>query len=396
MDEGGITTDRTFALAEAVGSPHERLTVVHIAGTSGKTTTCYYVAALLAQAGKKVGLTVSPHIASVRERVQIGGEPLGEMQFVAYFREFMNIVEQSGLEPTYFEMMMVFALWVFEREGVDYAVVETGMGGMHDSSNICRSENKLCVITDIGFDHTHILGNTLGEIAAQKAGIIASRNLVCMYEQVGDVMQPVYVAVNRSTADLRIAPASDATTYQERNFGLAQFVYRQISLRDHLSELDAAQIDVARTTHVPGRLEKIRVGDSTFLLDGAHNEQKMSMLISTLNTIYPAKKWPIVLVMKADKDTSAITSQLANIAAEVVASEFRSGQDLPAKSTPARELAELFRGANLNVAARPRLEDALEYYLEKHTDLVLVTGSFYAVAEARAWLLGQKQGIVER
>ncbi len=113
-NRGGWTTDRTRELAELVGSPHERLRVVHVAGTSGKTTTSYFIAGLLHSADKKVGLTVSPHIAAINERVQIDGEPLQAEKFVAYFNEFVTMIEQSELKPTYFECMMVFALWVFE------------------------------------------------------------------------------------------------------------------------------------------------------------------------------------------------------------------------------------------------------------------------------------------
>jgi dihydrofolate synthase/folylpolyglutamate synthase len=169
-----ITTARTLEIAGLVGNPQDHLRVIHLAGTSGKTSTSYYIAGLLKAGGMKVGLTVSPHVTAITERVQINNIPLSETEFCRYMSEFLPLVtaDEERL-PSYFEVMMVFALWVFDKSNVDYAVVETGLGGLHDSSNICRRTDKICIITDIGVDHTHVLGDTIEKIATHKAGIIA-------------------------------------------------------------------------------------------------------------------------------------------------------------------------------------------------------------------------------
>jgi len=395
MGRGVVTIERTFDLAHAVGNPQDRLKVVHVAGTSGKTSTSYFIAALLGAADKKVGLTVSPHISSITERTQINLEQLNEEKYVQYFNDFMQLVASSGIEPTYFEFTMVFSLWVFDKEHVDYAVVETGFGGLFDSSNICRRADKVCVITDIGFDHMHILGNTLPEIAAQKAGIIAKGNLVCMYEQAADVMRSVLKAVRTQEADLRFAPKRAEKTYQDRNFALAEFVYSELADKDKLAPLDDHARTVARQTHIPGRLEKLQVGDTTFLLDGAHNEQKMRTLFASLETDYPKKKWPIILAMKADKDIAAVADIVAGHALEIVSSEFLRGQDLPAHSLDAGELDRYFNDQKFSHSAIPKLSNAIEYFVERGEELVLLTGSFYALAQARAWLIAEKGGIVK-
>lgn len=378
----------TFELAKRVGSPHERLRVVHVAGTSGKTSTAYYIAALLKSAGVSVGLTVSPHISSVAERAQVNGEVLDDSQYVELFREYIAAaVEQDGLKPSYFELMLVFALWVFDRLALDYVVLETGMGGTFDSSNICRAQDKVCIITDIGYDHVHLLGDTIEQIAAQKAGIIAEQNLVCMYEQELDAMKAVREAVGRHHADLRISPNEDlAATYMERNFGLALFAYKQIAERDSLPSLEESVIDDAKNTSVPGRLEKIKWHSTTYLLDGAHNEQKMRTLFATLDVQYPDKKWPIVIALKHDKDIRKVISLIVAHADGIVVSEYEKSQDMPIAALPASELAELFAGQDMDVRVEPDLAKAVRS-MESRAPEILLTGSLYAVSEARAWLM---------
>ena len=127
-----IPIARTEGLARAVCDPHNTLRVIHVAGTSGKGSTCYAINSRLLAAGAKIGMTISPHIFSITERVQIDGASLADEKFIAYFNEFFALVQSGKNRPTYFEFMMVFALWVFAREQVDYAIVETGLGGTHD------------------------------------------------------------------------------------------------------------------------------------------------------------------------------------------------------------------------------------------------------------------------
>jgi dihydrofolate synthase / folylpolyglutamate synthase len=385
----GVTTQRTLELAAAVGSPQQRIRVVHVAGTSGKTSTSYFISSLISQAGKSVGLTVSPHITSIAERVMLNGEPLPEKQFVNYFNEYTSILETSDIEPTYFEFMIVFALWVFDREQVDYAVVETGLGGLHDSSNICRRPDKLCVITDIGFDHMHILGSTLGEIAVQKVGIIAQDNFVVMYEQASEIMEKVKEAVERNHATLLLAPGQrDQQTYLKRNYSLASYTYEQLRNRDGLLSLTAEQHQLALRTNVPGRLETIILGGTHFVLDGAHNEQKMSTLLESLKLLnYDTGRAVVVLAMKSDKQLYEVCGMIEQNFRRIVVTEFTHGQDMPAMAVRAKELAGYFVKST-TVEIESDLVVALDGQTGGTASFVLVTGSLYAVAEARAILLG--------
>ncbi len=380
-----ITTERTFVLAEQVGNPQEQLRVVHIAGTSGKTSTSYYIAGLLAAAGAKVGLTVSPHIASITERVQINGRPLPEEAFCRYMSEFLpHILE--GLEddlPSYFEVMMVFALWVFEREGVDYAVVETGLGGLHDASNICRRADKLCVITDIGLDHTYILGDTVPQIAAQKAGIIAPQNHVVLYEQDAAIMRVVREQADIQHATMTVVDPPEYADYQDRNFGLALAAYAQLVARDGLAVVSDNTLQAVRQLQVPGRLETVEHRGVQIVCDGAHNEQKMYALVQTLGVRYPGQKWAIVLAMKQSKDYEAVVRLLASIASRAVATQFRLSQDTPIVSIAPATLAAECQKYNVPCAIRDSVGEAVDLLIDEHESHILVTGSLYMLAEVQ-------------
>src|SRR5688572_10716165 len=130
------TTETMVELMDYLGNPQDKLKIIHVAGTSGKTSTCYYSAALLKAAGKKVGLTVSPHVDEINERVQIDLVPMPEEAFCRDMTEFLGLVKKSELEPSYFEVLLAFAYWEFVRHRVEYAVIEVGMGGLTDATNV--------------------------------------------------------------------------------------------------------------------------------------------------------------------------------------------------------------------------------------------------------------------
>lgn len=376
-----ITTERTFELAALVGNPQQQLCVVHIAGTSGKTSTSYYIAGLLRATGAKIGLTVSPHITSITERVQINGQPLPEAAFCAYMSEFLPLVLTDPNDlPSYFEVMMVFALWVFAKEGVDYAVVETGLGGLHDSSNICRRADKLCVITDIGIDHTHVLGNTIEAIATQKAGIIAPGNTVVMHQQDGVVMDVVRQQIARQDSTLIVVTGEHAD-YQDRNFALALVVYAQLVKRDSLHVVDDETLQAVRQTQVPGRLEVITRRGVQIVCDGAHNEQKIYALVQTLQLRYPGRKWTAVLAMRASKDYEAVIGILAPIIRQAVASELHTSQDVRIISVDSSTLAAECQKYGIPCREQPSVSEAVDLLIDENEPDILVTGSLYAVAE---------------
>ncbi len=380
-----ITVDRMWHLLELVGSPEKKLKVVHIAGTSGKTSTAYYVAELLKTAGNRVGLTVSPHVSSLTERLQIDGNPITEQQFCELFSTFIQLTGEQK-DASYFEMMIVFILWSFVQLGVDYAVVETGLGGLHDSTNVLQRADKVCIITDIGLDHQHVLGDTIEEIAAQKAGIIHESNHVFAYDQGETVMRVLKAQCRDTHAELDIAKVrhimSCLPLFQQRNWQLAFEVYQFIAKRDKLPELNDEQL-LATQIAVPGRMQKVMLGKQLFVLDGAHNAQKMSAFIESFKQIYPNQKVPILLAMKRGKDYEEVVEILAPIVSSVVCAEFQTHQDLPIHAVPATELARACKLAGINdISIHTSIDTALANLVSKGNQLNLITGSFYLIGDA--------------
>lgn len=394
---GAMTTERAEQMARFIGSPHTSLKIVHIAGTSGKTSTSYFVSALLQASGAKVGLTVSPHIHSIAERALINGKTLDEDVYVQYFRKFYGLVKEAGLSLSYFEFMMVFSLWVFAKQNVDYAVIETGLGGLYDASNICQESNKVCVITDIGLDHTQILGNSLYEIAKQKAGIAWEGNDVVAYEQHADVSKAITERMVEVGATWHRAETvtydslSVVPKFQQRNWQLAFATYMLIASRDKLTELMPDQITATQKINVPARMEAYVFKGKTVIIDGAHNEQKMIAFFESFRLLHPGLKPPVLIALKNNKDFENIAPIIASNTDTAIATEFTMEQDMPAGAKPADEIAnDLRRSGAKRVAVEPDIIDALNILLDIQGGVVVVVGSFFLAAEVSK-LLKKKQ-----
>ncbi len=392
-----LKLERVLHLLEVLGNPHENLRIIHVAGTSGKTSTSYYITALLKASGKKVGLTVSPHVDGVNERVQVDGKPLPADKFCADLGEFLEIVHDIGQAevPSYFELMSAFAFWVFNREGVDYAVLETGLGGMYDASNVTRRSDKVCAITDIGFDHMHVLGDTLAKIAAQKAGIIHDHNHVFMYKQASEIMRPVRARARKYQAHLHLLDEraehrvwnnmlSDMAGYQQRNWLLAYSVYRYLEQRDKLKHLTGQELEGTQAIRIPGRMDISQVKGKTLIMDGAHNTQKMSAFISSFQRLYPDVKPAILISLKDNKDHNGLVPLLAPFAGRIITTAFETSQDSLVESMDPKVLGDAFRQAGLEaVEVITDGDKAFQALLESPEPVCMVTGSFYLLNQIR-------------
>lgn len=382
-----LTIGRTQQLAQHVGNPQDDIKIVHVAGTSGKTSTCYYIADLLGRSGAKVGLTVSPHMDSITERVQIGGEPLADETFYRYFGEFMELIVDAPEMPTYFELMMVFAFWVFKKENVDYAVIETGLGGLHDSSNIASRPDKLCVLTDIGLDHMHVLGRTIQEITAQKVGIVQPHNALVMYEQSEAVMSIVREYVVKQQGRVVVKTPDTDALFQQCNWQLAFAAYEQLRARDGLEGLSGEDIEQSQQLHVPGRMDIFKKSGKTIVLDGAHNEQKMSAFLASLASAFPNRKFPVLMALKQGKELEQLAPMLAQHASSLIATELSGSQDTPLASIEGKAIAEAFRNSGMDeISVEYDMKKAFDELLETASDVVVVTGSLYLVAKVRKLL----------
>ncbi len=388
--------DTIRKLVAFLGNPQDTLRVIHVAGTSGKTSTSYYAAALLHAAGKKVGLTVSPHITAMNERLQINLVPLSEAEFCSELGIFIDEVHRSGLSPTYFELLMAFAYWEFARQRVDYAIVEVGLGGLLDGSNVVTRADKVCVIADIGLDHMGVLGSTLPEIAAQKAGIIHDRNVVFMHDQPAEIMEVVRQTVQAHKADLRVASAAAnpelaaLPRYQRRNITLAMAVADYALKRDGGTSLTPTMIAKAAATHIPGRMETFRSGDKVIILDGAHNPQKLQAMIDSVRAEYPEQRIAALVGFVGSKEVSLAENVelLAGLARHVIVTGFGATQENGQTSIDPHMVAGAMRLAGVpDVTEIADHAEALHILWHSPEPVLLVTGSLYLISYLRPLIL---------
>lgn len=390
--KGSYTLGRMRQVMALLDNPQNELNIVHVAGTSGKTSTCYYAAALLQAAGKKVGLTVSPHVDQINERVQINLQPLDEAKFCQYFNEFIGTPGLVELTPSYFESMVAFAYWVFAREQVDYAVVEVGLGGTFDGTNVVDRADKLCVITDIGLDHTKVLGDTIEQIAEQKAGIVHANNQVVIVDQSQAALTVIQQIASQQQAKLTIVRPKqidylqDLPPFKQRNWQVAQAAYRLLANRDGLPELTVEQLTRAAHTTVPARMEVIELGDKTIILDGSHNQQKLAALRAGIEARFADQ--PIALLTsfvqtKQDQFEDAL-QEIIPAVSSVIVTTYETGQDYLHQSLPLDEIIEACRKAGAqSIEGIEDPAEACQALLARPEKVLLVTGSFYLLNHVR-------------
>ena len=380
------------ALMKHLGDPQNQLKILHVAGTSGKTSTAYYTSALLKASGKSVGLSVSPHVDTINERLQIDGQPLPEAEFCAVLGEFIELVNATDIKPSYFELLAAMAYWEFARRGLDYAVVEVGLGGLLDGTNVVTRADKVCIITDIGLDHTEILGDTLSKIAAQKAGIIHDGNQVFMYQQSDDVMDVVQKVATEHGASLCTLQSdaqltrADLPEFQQRNLGLAVKAVESTLQRDSGDQLSDAAIDQAASIVVPARLERFTLGNKVVIVDGSHNQQKIQALLKGVRQLYPNQAIATLcaFVKGSDGRWQSGLDELMHSSGHIVFTSFHGEQDVPKSSIDPVRLQEYAMQHNFyesSVELRPHA--ALAELLARPEPILLITGSFYLLNHIR-------------
>jgi dihydrofolate synthase/folylpolyglutamate synthase len=392
---GPYTLDRMQALMQHLDNPQDTMRILHVAGTSGKTSTAYYGTTLLEADGTDVGLTVSPHVDEVNERIQINHVPLPEAVFCEELDTFLGIVKAGGLRPSYFEFMIAFAFWEFAKRKVAYAVVEVGLGGLLDATNVITRADKVCIITDIGLDHTNVLGNTLGEISTQKAGIIQSLNHVFMYTQSEEVMAPVRARCESCDATLHlVAPYSiqaskELPLFQQRNLYLAEQAVNYMLTRDSGKTLTPTQIQRAEAVVVPARMEILKVAGKTVIVDGSHNGQKIGALAESIRAKFPGQSIAALVgfIQDVDERWQRGVSALSELTDHLIVTAFTVEQDVPKNSMDPERIVQYCQSIGyqaVEIETDPKA--ALTKLLACPEPIVLVTGSFYLLNHIRPLL----------
>ena len=381
--------DRMRSLMNFLDNPQDKIKIIHVAGTSGKTSTAYYCAALLKEAGHTVGLTVSPHIDKVSERAQINLCPLDDKSYCLELSTFLTLIEKSELSPSYFEVLIAFAFWIFYRHGVEYGVVEVGVGGLLDSTNVISSPDKVCIITDIGFDHMALLGTTLAEIAAQKAGIVHPHNTVFMYEQSREIVEVVDETCRKMGAALTLLNPKTSlkesphlSQFQQRNFNLALTAVQQ-TLNKSFS---AAQINKASNTYIPARAEHIAYHGKTLILDGSHNPQKLTALVDSLPLNDKEASSALLVSFGENKEVSIeenlqILHKLSN---SIIITAFSLGEGNPRKAILPSSIENIAKKIGYTeIIVEPNPAKAFELLMKRDEKRTIVTGSFYLLNHIR-------------
>lgn len=384
------------AVLRRLGSPQDSIPAIHIAGTSGKGSTAYYAAALLCESGFSVGLAVSPHVSSVAERSQVNGAPLPEAEYCEYINQFVALLEDVDLEPSYIEFLDIFTYWLFSKLHLDYMVIEVGLGGRLDPTNVMTRSDKVCVITDIGFDHTEILGNTLASITAEKAGIIAESNDVVMYEQSDEVMLAVEKAIVANNAtltliqgDVDVKNLQKLPLFQQRNCQLAK---RAVEIRLHLDNragLSTAAFTRSLDITIPGRFEIISKDGVTIILDSAHNPQKMKALVDAIRHRYTHESIIYVVSFGINKQHSIAESlQIMKLNTHrLIATKFMVDADVTRQAISEDDIQAIAKAIGYS-----DIESIQDYFQALSTAIkyakvdgaiIVITGSFYLVSNLR-------------
>lgn len=398
--KGDQKLGRMEAAMKFFANPQNDVKILHIAGTSGKTSTSYYAAALLKNAGQKVGLTISPHAVDERERAQIDGKVLPWKTYEKYLREFFAKVKSARLEMSYSEFFFGFFFWLGRAMKLDYLVVETALGGLFDASNVATRADKICLLTDIGLDHVKILGDTLPEIARQKAGIIHRENEVFAHPQSAEIMAEFRAACAQNHANLHVVADdktfADLPDFQSRNFSLALAAVEFTLARDGQKPLSSREISAARTINLPMRSEKFAYQNKIVLIDGAHNPQKLTAFAANFAKQFAGKSAVLVVGFSHNKidDVAENLRILAQLSRKIIVTEFcentvevQWGRSVPAEIL--RDAARQAGFANVVVAKNPA--DALNSALATDAAVVAVVGSFYLLNHIRPILLDAKR-----
>lgn len=379
--------ENTCRLMEHLSHPCRRFPSVHIAGTNGKGSVSHLIAASLQTAGYKVGLYTSPHLVDFRERIRISGKMIPEERVIAFVEQ--NRAFLDTLKPSFFETTMAIAFDYFADEQVDIAVVEVGLGGRLDSTNIITP--LLSVITNIGKDHTEFLGNTLSEIASEKAGIIKQGVPVVVGES-NDETSPVFIRKAEKCGSLLLfadqcpykdIPCELSGNYQYHNIQTARValeVLRKVSSFDISdSAIEQGFSHVCQLTGIRGRWETLSDKGPVVICDTGHNSHGIRYVASNLQAL--SKKYNrlhIVFGMVNDKD---VQDSLALLPASAL---FYFTQAQTHRAIPSEEMKRIGESLSLHGSAYPDVRTAVEAALNaaRTDDLVFIGGSNYVVGEA--------------
>src|SRR3954471_12350391 len=405
--------DRMRHLLKKLGNPHEHFKTVHIAGTKGKGSTCSMIANMLQANAYKVGLYTSPHLVDIRERIQINGEMISHADFARIIRLVEPIVMKAKPMPTFFDVLTAVAFKYFAEHKIDIAVVETGLGGRLDSTNVIKPE--ITGITSISKDHMAQLGHTLPKIAEEKAGIFKPGVPAITVQQAPEVEAVLKRVADKVGAPFDVTGKSIEFSYrfeatrmlgphnrlclttpnskfehlavpmmgehQAINCGLALSIIDKLKTRGFNVNDSKAMEGLAKTS-MPGRMEIVST-QPRVLVDGAHNAASLDALMKAIGQHIPYDSMVVIFGCCADKDVPGMLERITSGADKVIFTKVNNISSADPAELGAQYIEQY--GKMAQVAAT--LEDALAIANRAVTkeDLICITGSFYLVGEAKKY-----------
>lgn len=369
--------DNVLALAKAYNNPQTAFKTIHVAGTNGKGSVSHTLAAILQVAGYKVGLYTSPHLRDFSERIRVNGKPISSDYVVQFVAKSKRIIEV--LNPSFFEITTLMAFAYFKEQAVDVAVIEVGLGGRLDSTNIITP--LLSVITNVSFDHVALLGNTLEKIAAEKAGIIkpgvpvvvgeAPQHLRPIYIEKGS---PVVFAQDEPDSPLSFALTGDCQVYNKKTI-LAAVRLLQQKMPISSQAVEQGLMRVVELTGLQGRWQKL-AENPLIIADTGHNEAGIKLIVGQLSRLQCSTLRMVIGVVN-DKDVHAMLALLPKQAVY-----YFTNAQIP-RALPAKELQELAKNYDLIGKTYGSVQEALQAAKADATthDAIFVGGSNFIVAE---------------
>lgn len=405
--------ENTIELMERLGRPERGRKIIHVAGTNGKGSVCAFLSSILDKADKRVGLFTSPHLVKINERFQINNVPISDEAFLGAYRQVWTVIEEMQKDgffhPTYFEILFAVAMVAFKEAGVEYVVLETGLGGRLDATNIVEKPLAV-IITSISLDHTEILGDTIAKIAFEKAGIIKegvpviydARNTEAaeviekrakglhaktlpfyekMYEILVNTDKSIDFSLNCSYYENVRVTVPYIAPYQIVNSSLAMLAMKVIDTKQEIC-LSAIVDGIALTTWA-GRMETVMPG---VILDGAHNAAGVEEFVKTLGRVDSGRRIVLLFSAVVEKNYESMIESVCKSAKldEVIVTEIQGDRIVPAS-----RLKDIFkRYTKAAVTEVPDIREAFAQALEKRQDgLLFCVGSLY--------LVGEIKGIIE-
>lgn len=404
--------EHTRELLSRLGNPQEGIKIIHVAGTNGKGSVCAYLNAMLLAGGKKTGLFTSPHLVRINERFQINGEDVSDEQFLNAFLKVEKAAKEYEAEgeghPSYFETLFLMGMLIFKEAGVEYLVMETGLGGRLDATNVVEKP-LACIITSISRDHTEYLGDTLEAIAGEKAGIIKA-GVPVIY----DASQPGPASVIAAKAKEMGSPAwpMEPSFYEMKTQSregitftfaypggekaelaipyVAEYQMMNASLAFYMMHILQDVHDIPKNVLAEG-LSKIKwpcrmeMAAPGVIIDGAHNEDGIAQFVSTAGYFAKENEITILFTAVADKHYHEMIGEICEgiHPSHVVATQIDGSRVVPAEV-----LAEDFRKAGCtDVCAEPEIGAAYEKALgKKGSGMLFCVGSLYLAGELKAYL----------